>query len=81
MPAVVQRPTQRLDIGAMAEARLRKSSYFALRNITCNFSDGRLILQGCVPSYYLKQLALRIVDSFEGVCEIINDIEVAAQAK
>lgn len=42
---------------AAAQAALRASSYAALRRVCCCVRDGRIVLCGTVPSYYLKQMA------------------------
>jgi osmotically-inducible protein OsmY len=60
----------------LAERRLRSNPYLALKNVSCDSLDGRLILRGCVPSYYLKQIAQQAVASLEGVERIDNQIEV-----
>jgi len=43
-------------IAAKAIERLSQSSYPALRGLTCEFSNGKFVLHGRVPSYHLKQL-------------------------
>lgn len=69
----------RPDRPAVAEAareRLRRSCYLQLRQVTCHFHEGVLVLRGQLPSYYLKQHAQEAVMELEGVEEIINHIEV-----
>ena len=61
-----------------AEGHLRRSGYLALRNIGCNCREGVVTLRGCLPTYYLKQIAQHVVAELEGVCGIINQIEVLA---
>jgi osmotically-inducible protein OsmY len=58
-----------------AEARLRHS-YLALRTITCESRGGTLVLRGCLPTYYLKQIAQEAVNTLEGVDRVVNEIEV-----
>jgi osmotically-inducible protein OsmY len=60
--------------------RLQGSSYLALRNIECVFHDGVVTVQGCVPTYYLKQLAQEIVTEIAGVRVSRNQIEVTSRA-
>jgi len=80
---------QRLDqpnshLPALADARiqdyaaslLRRHSMLALRRIDCEVRQGRLVLSGCLPSYYLKQMAQEAVSSVEGIDELENQIEV-----
>jgi osmotically-inducible protein OsmY len=63
-----------------AEGHLRRSGYLALRNIGCNCREGVVTLRGCLPTYYLKQIAQHVVAELEGVCGIINQIEVLASS-
>jgi osmotically-inducible protein OsmY len=59
-----------------AVARLQGSPYFAVRDVGCAYQDGVLTLRGCLPSYYLKQLAQMAVTDVEGVTAIVNQIAV-----
>ncbi len=70
--------THRLDPAEMAESHLRSNSYLALKNISCEFRHGVLILKGNVPTYYLKQVAQAVVAPTAGVERIVNEIEVVA---
>jgi hypothetical protein len=69
---------RRLSLREQAECRLRSNAYLALRNVCCDDQDGVLILHGCVPSYYLKQVAQTVVSQVEGVQAIVNNIAVIA---
>jgi len=60
----------------LAERRLRRSTYSALGAIRCEYRDGSLILQGQLPSNYLKQAAQECVSDVVGVREVDNRIEV-----
>ncbi len=64
-----------------AEGHLRRSSYFALRDIDCTCHEGVVTLRGCLPTYYLKQLAQHVVADIEGVCGVLNQIEVLASSR
>jgi osmotically-inducible protein OsmY len=64
----------------LAEQRLRSNPYRALKNITCDWLDGVLVLRGCLPTYYLKQIAQEAVASLEGVERIDNQIQVVTPA-
>ena len=66
------------EIAEIAQAALRRSAYFELRNVSCDFSGGVLTLYGRVPTYHLKQLAQASVAEVPGVVEIHNRLEVAA---
>jgi len=69
------------DITQTAECRLKAHCYLALRNISCEFLDGTLTLRGCLPTYYLKQMAQASVGEIEGVRRIVNEIEVMPSAR
>jgi hypothetical protein len=71
-------PTPPRRVAELAETRLRKNSFLTLRNIACTFTDGVLTLQGCLPSYYLKQVAQEIVSGLPGVDQVVNHIDVAS---
>jgi hypothetical protein len=60
----------------MAESRLRRSAYPALKDLSCDFRAGVLTLRGFLPSYYLKQVALAAVAKVEGVERINDQVEV-----
>ena len=60
----------------VAESRLRNSSYWALRTLSCEYHDGVLILRGRLPRYYLKQIAQTLVEGLDGVSEIANRVDV-----
>jgi osmotically-inducible protein OsmY len=61
-----------------AESELRRNAYVALKNIGCEYHEGVLTLSGCLPTYYLKQLAQEAVARIDGVGRIDNRIEVVA---
>ena len=71
-------PPQRVDAAVLAERALRNSPYLSLRNIVCEYQDGVLTLRGCLPTYYLKQVAQAVVATLEGVRQVVNEIEVAS---
>jgi hypothetical protein len=64
------------EIAEIAQAALRQSSYFELRDVSCEFSGGILTLRGRVPSYHLKQLAQASIADVPGVVEVNNRVEV-----
>ncbi len=64
------------DAAELAESRLRRSGYPALRHISCEFQAGVLTLRGYVPRYYSKQIAQTVVAELAGVERIDNQIEV-----
>ena len=64
----------------LAERCLRSNSYLALSNVSCDCSNGVVVLRGCLPTYYLKQVAQEVVAHLEGVVRIDNQIEVMTPA-
>jgi hypothetical protein len=59
---------------------LRSNPYLALKNVACDYQDGVVILRGCLPTYYLKQVAQEVVAHQQGVDRVENQIEVVATA-
>jgi hypothetical protein len=64
------------EIAEIAQAALRRSAYFELRNVSCDYSGGILTLHGRVPTYHLKQIAQASVADLPGVVEVHNRLEV-----
>ena len=54
------------------------SRYFPLRGISIIAHEGQVVLNGQVPTYYLKQLAQSATMSVQGVEALKNNIEVCA---
>ena len=73
-----QRPDPPASPQAVAERGLRSSRYSALKHVSCDYQGGVLVLRGCLPSYYLKQIAQEAVAALEGVERIDNQIQVVA---
>ena len=62
---------------AVAERALRSGPYPALKKVSCDYQGGVLVLRGCLPSYYLKQIAQEVVaHQFDKVGRLENRIEV-----
>jgi hypothetical protein len=70
----------RPETAELAESRPRRSAYLALHQLSCDFRAGVLTLRGRLPSYYLKQVALAVVTTVEGVQCLDDQVEVAAHA-
>jgi osmotically-inducible protein OsmY len=64
------------DRGAHVRQRLRKSEYSELWHISCKEHQGVLTLQGCVSSFYLKQVAQTLAGQVPGIGQVVNRIEV-----
>ena len=65
------------SIRLSVERQLQGSGYGALKRVSCVIESGVLHLHGCVPSYYLKQLAQALVANIDGVCLVKNQIRVS----
>jgi hypothetical protein len=70
-------PQAERHLETLVRADLRQASYSKLGRVTCTLRDGVLTLNGRVSSYYLKQIAQRIVlDRLEGRATVANKLEV-----
>jgi hypothetical protein len=64
---------------AQANANLGGSPYYAVRRVLCELRDGNLVLNGRVPSYFLKQVAQTVVrHGMAGTIEIVNRVQVGS---
>jgi len=63
-------------IADAARQRILQQPHLAMQRIWCEFQAGRLFLRGQVPRFYHKQLAQEAVVGLEGVCQVVNEIEV-----
>lgn len=59
-----------------ATNRLAESSHHFLRHVRCRADEDAVLLEGIVPSFYLKQTAQALVQSVDGVERIINRLVV-----
>jgi osmotically-inducible protein OsmY len=75
------RPAPMLGTLEKAEASLRSNSYLALKNVSCELDQGVLTLRGCVPSYYLREMAHETVERLDGVRSVVNEIEVISTCR
>ena len=64
-----------------AEDCLRRNPYLALENVRCDFHEGVLTLRGCLPTYYLRQMAQAAVGPVMGIWSVVNEIEVKRGAR
>jgi hypothetical protein len=76
-----QRPDAPASPQAVAERGLRSSRYPALKHVSCDYQGGVLVLRGCLPTYYLKQMAQEVVaHQFAKGERLENRIEVVRPA-
>jgi hypothetical protein len=73
VPLDAPRPSYLIEL---AERRLWSNVFLANRNLSCEYSQGILILRGFLPTYYLKQLAQNVVAEATGIWDIVNQIEI-----
>jgi osmotically-inducible protein OsmY len=78
-PATLTR-TPRPGLKELAEGLLWRNPYLALKNVSCDCREGVLVLRGCLPSYYRKQVAQEAVARLEGVAAVDNQIQVVPPA-
>ena len=64
------------EVTEAAKDRLRRTPYYALRALSCEYDHGALFLRGQLPSFYQKQLAQEAVVGLAGVAQVINETEV-----
>jgi osmotically-inducible protein OsmY len=68
--------TETVPVAERAGNQLLRNPYLALKNVKCEYQEGVLTLRGCLPSYYLKQVAQTAVAQLDGVRQIVNLIQV-----
>lgn len=56
---------------------LRASGYGQLLKLRAQCQHGCVTLQGCVPTYYLKQVAQSVLKAIDGIRDIDNDVRVS----
>ncbi|TWU39439.1 BON domain-containing protein [Novipirellula artificiosorum] len=66
-------------IAEIARQRLHVRGYSLARLVRCDEQNGVIVLNGTVPSYFLKQMAQETVRSIQGVSRIVSKIEVEKQ--
>ena len=73
-----QTVVQQCSVTEIVKKRLRESMYVALRTVSCHFKDGQLTLRGIVPTSYVKQVILSLVEDLEseGIKGINDEIDV-----
>lgn len=60
---------------------LVRSGYAALNFVTCEVHGSRVVLEGSVPSYHLKQLAQAFVLKVDGVARVENRLRVGMRTQ
>jgi hypothetical protein len=57
--------------------RLDAAGYHVLRQIECDYFNGVIVLRGCVPTYYVKQIAQAVLLTSPIVEKVVNLIDVS----
>lgn len=68
--------TRQFDLLIEVDRVLQASCYSAIRTICYGLSGGRLVLEGTVPSYHMKQIAQTLVAEIADEQLIDNQIVV-----
>lgn len=63
-------------VSAAAAAAFAASPYLALRRVICRVERDALVLNGRLPTYYLKQVALATAKKIAGVRRIVDRLEI-----
>lgn len=56
---------------------LQQPGYQVLRTLAVHIQRGAVLVQGQVPSYFLRQVAIECIKRQAGVTKIVDQIEVA----
>ena len=69
-------PPQHLSVADEIRVVLDGISYPAIRRLRWEFDDGVLVLEGVIPSFYLKQIVCSAVMKVTAVRQIVDHMEV-----
>jgi len=68
-----RRPSQ---LAQKVQSRFLESGHQPLRALNVEERHGQVIVSGCVPSFYMKQLAQTIARAVDGVHRVRNETTV-----
>ncbi len=68
--------SEQSDLVELINARFHKSPYRALHYLTCHDHEGMVIIQGNVPTFHTKQVALATAHDVPGVEKVVDCIDV-----
>lgn len=60
------------------QQQLARSSYGSIRQLHCHVEHDRIVLQGVVPTYYLKQIVQALAKNTVGFEHVETDVEVCS---
>ncbi len=61
--------------------RLRDAGHRVLRQVSCEYSNGAVVLRGRVPSYYVKQIAQSVLMASPIVDQVVNLLVVSDERR
>lgn len=73
---VAETMTENESPADIANRLLWESSYHPVRRVKCTFHEGILTMDGCLPTFHLKQVAQTAVQGIDGVERVENRIQV-----
>lgn len=82
MSQIISAPRRPSDsrLAALAlQEQLQSSPYWSVRQLSCHVDQGRIVVRGAVPSYYLKQVAQSVAAKSVGAECVRSDIEVQSE--
>jgi osmotically-inducible protein OsmY len=62
----------------LIDQALRATGYLCLRDLDLIVADGKVVLRGKLPRYYLKQVAHATVRALPGVIDVHDEVEVVS---
>jgi hypothetical protein len=62
--------------GEAVARQIQQRTWGRIRRLRVEWKDSRVVVQGCAPSYYVKQLALQAVRDLDEKVTVDLDIEV-----
>lgn len=74
MPPNLHPPDESIRVAV--ERGLRRASFVGLRNVLAEVTNGRVVLEGEVSTYYLKQVAQSTAQRVDGVVVVENRVVV-----
>ena len=66
------------EIEALVESQMRRDGQLSASSLSFEFHGDVVILHGCVPTYYLKQVAQTVVMRIDGVKRVENRIMIGS---
>jgi len=68
--------TSRSELASRVRLTLDRADYPVFHGLTVTEDEGTIVLDGRLPSYYLKQVAQTVAASVNGVRRVVNHVQV-----